>query len=301
MLSGHSPFQSCPRSICCAARRRIVTGWCANPRTAAESSNPDMLIDAKGQLHATCARTISAGPAMAGCWPGVSVALLLVTALGIVGLANFWVQQRRRRSASAARIGATRGDILRYFQTENFLIVSGGIGLGMLLAFVLEPDADAALRTAAVAAVLPAGRRAGAVGAWASSPCWAPRCARRRCRRWWRRGRCERRICRYTHDHSHGNLSRWSGIHVRMCRRKMRTVLIIDDNPAVGEALSLALSLHEIRPLVALTPGRRPGNAAARSGGRGDPGHEFHRRYHVGRGRRGAVPGDPRSSIPICR
>jgi DNA-binding NtrC family response regulator len=34
-----------------------------------------------------------------------------------------------------------------------------------------------------------------------------------------------------------------------------RTVLIIDDNPAVGEALSLALSLHEIRPLTALTPG----------------------------------------------
>jgi len=34
----------------------------------------------------------------------------------------------------------------------------------------------------------------------------------------------------------------------------MRTVLIIDDNPAVGDALSLALSLHEIRPLTALTP-----------------------------------------------
>jgi DNA-binding NtrC family response regulator len=34
----------------------------------------------------------------------------------------------------------------------------------------------------------------------------------------------------------------------------MRTVLIIDDNPAVGEALSLALSLNEIRPLTALTP-----------------------------------------------
>ena len=39
-----------------------------------------------------------------------------------------------------------------------------------------------------------------------------------------------------------------------MCRRRMRTVLIIDDNPAVGEALSLLLSLHDIRPLVALTP-----------------------------------------------
>ena len=34
----------------------------------------------------------------------------------------------------------------------------------------------------------------------------------------------------------------------------MRTVLIIDDNPAVGEALSLALSLHEIRTRTALTP-----------------------------------------------
>lgn len=34
----------------------------------------------------------------------------------------------------------------------------------------------------------------------------------------------------------------------------MRTVLIIDDNPAVGEALSLALSLHEIHSLTALTP-----------------------------------------------
>jgi DNA-binding NtrC family response regulator len=34
----------------------------------------------------------------------------------------------------------------------------------------------------------------------------------------------------------------------------MRSVLIIDDNPAVGEALSLLLSLHDIRPLLALTP-----------------------------------------------
>ena len=51
----------------------------------------------------------------------------------------------------------------------------------------------------------------------------------------------------------HGNLLAGSGIHVRMCRRQqMRTVLIIDDNPAVGEALTLLLSLHDIRPLIAL-------------------------------------------------
>src|ERR1700750_498016 len=43
-------------------------------------------------------------------------------------------------------------------------------------------------------------------------------------------------------------------IHASMRRDQMRCVLIIDDNPAVGEALSLALSLRDIRPLVALTP-----------------------------------------------
>jgi DNA-binding NtrC family response regulator len=36
----------------------------------------------------------------------------------------------------------------------------------------------------------------------------------------------------------------------------VRTVLIIDDNPGVGEALALALSLRDIRPLVALGPGQ---------------------------------------------
>jgi DNA-binding NtrC family response regulator len=34
----------------------------------------------------------------------------------------------------------------------------------------------------------------------------------------------------------------------------MRSVLIVDDNPAVGEALSLLLSLHEMRALVARSP-----------------------------------------------
>ncbi|WP_027485712.1 FtsX-like permease family protein [Rhodanobacter sp. OR87] len=75
---------------------------------------------------------------MAGILVGVIAALLLVTALGIVGLASFWVQQRRRQIGVRRALGATRGDILRYFQTENFLIVSGGIVLGMALAFVLN-------------------------------------------------------------------------------------------------------------------------------------------------------------------
>ena len=73
--------------------------------------------------------------AMAGMLVGVVVALLTVTALGIVGLASFWVAQRRRTIGVRRALGATRGDVLRYFQTENFLLASAGIVLGMALAY----------------------------------------------------------------------------------------------------------------------------------------------------------------------
>ena len=64
--------------------------------------------------------------------------LLALTALGVVGLSSFWVQQRTHQIGIRRAIGATRRDILRYFQAENFLIVSGGISLGLLLAIVLS-------------------------------------------------------------------------------------------------------------------------------------------------------------------
>jgi putative ABC transport system permease protein len=75
---------------------------------------------------------------MTGMLAGIIVALLLVTALGIVGLASFWVQQRRKQIGIRRAIGATRGDILRYFQVENFLIVSVGIAIGMVMTFALN-------------------------------------------------------------------------------------------------------------------------------------------------------------------
>jgi putative ABC transport system permease protein len=65
----------------------------------------------------------------------VIVALLVVTALGIVGLASFWVQQRTKQIGVRRALGATRGQILRYFQTENFLLATLGIVIGMIGAF----------------------------------------------------------------------------------------------------------------------------------------------------------------------
>ncbi|MCK9684102.1 ABC transporter permease [Scleromatobacter humisilvae] len=69
---------------------------------------------------------------------GVCVALLVVTAFGIVGLASFWVQQRTKMIGTRRALGATRGQILRYFQTENLLLTSAGIALGMLGAFAIN-------------------------------------------------------------------------------------------------------------------------------------------------------------------
>lgn len=76
--------------------------------------------------------------AMAYLLVGVSLALLVITALGVVGLASFWVQQRTRQIGVRRALGATRGDILRYFQLENFILASAGIVLGMALAYAIN-------------------------------------------------------------------------------------------------------------------------------------------------------------------
>ena len=69
----------------------------------------------------------------------VCAALVAVTAFGIVGLTSYWVAQRRRQIGIRRALGATRQAIVRYFQTENFLIAAAGslIGVGMALALNL--------------------------------------------------------------------------------------------------------------------------------------------------------------------
>jgi putative ABC transport system permease protein len=73
--------------------------------------------------------------AMAWLLGGVCIALLIITALGVVGLASFWVQQRTRQIGIRRALGATKTDILRYFQTENFILATLGILLGMGIAY----------------------------------------------------------------------------------------------------------------------------------------------------------------------
>ncbi|MFG6487997.1 ABC transporter permease [Roseateles sp. BYS78W] len=76
--------------------------------------------------------------AMAWLMGGVCVALLLVTAMGIVGLASFWVQQRTRMIGTRRALGATQGQIRRYFQLENLLLTTTGILIGTAGAVALS-------------------------------------------------------------------------------------------------------------------------------------------------------------------
>src|SRR5690606_25021430 len=97
--------------------------------------NPNRILMEHQTFEALRDKYYAQDRAMVWLLVAVIVGLLIVTALGIVGLASFWVQQRTKQIGVRRALGATRGQILRYFQTENFLLASVGIVLGMAMAY----------------------------------------------------------------------------------------------------------------------------------------------------------------------
>ena len=65
-------------------------------------------------------------------------ALLIVTAFGIIGLTSYWVAQRRQQIGIRRALGANRQAIVRYFQTENFMIAAAGAAVGIAFAIALN-------------------------------------------------------------------------------------------------------------------------------------------------------------------
>jgi putative ABC transport system permease protein len=105
---------------------------------AMQQANPghvQQLVKSMAELRADNFRSERATARML---VAIMAVLLVVTALGVGGLASFWVAQRTKQIGIRRALGATRGDILRYFQLENFLIVGGGVVLGAVLAFALN-------------------------------------------------------------------------------------------------------------------------------------------------------------------
>ncbi len=61
-----------------------------------------------------------------------------VTALGVVGLATFLVNARRKQIGTRRALGARRVDVVRYFMVENGLLTVLGVTVGVVFAFAFS-------------------------------------------------------------------------------------------------------------------------------------------------------------------
>ena len=101
-------------------------------------ANPSRIISKMHSIEEVRRDVYAGDRAMAIILGAVIFALLAITALGIVGMASFWVAQRTRQIGTRRALGATKFDILRYFQTENFIITTLGLIGGGILAYALS-------------------------------------------------------------------------------------------------------------------------------------------------------------------
>ncbi|GAA0718610.1 ABC transporter permease [Dokdonella soli] len=101
-------------------------------------ANPSRIIGKLRSIEQVRREAYAGDRAMAIILGAVIFALLGVTALGIVGMASFWVAQRTKQIGTRRALGATKFDILRYFQTENFIITTMGLIAGGILAYAFS-------------------------------------------------------------------------------------------------------------------------------------------------------------------
>ncbi|MER2178963.1 MAG: ABC transporter permease, partial [Stenotrophomonas maltophilia] len=110
MLPVRTDFTEGPFVLRTAPERReeVLKGALA----ALERIDPNRLVREKITYEYQRADFFKNDRAMVGLLVTVCIALLVVTALGIVGLASFWVQQRSKQIGIRRALGATRGQIL---------------------------------------------------------------------------------------------------------------------------------------------------------------------------------------------
>ncbi len=64
--------------------------------------------------------------------------LFLITTLGIVGMAVFNINRRKKQIGTRRALGASKANIIRYFMVENWLIANVGIAIGIVLSVLLS-------------------------------------------------------------------------------------------------------------------------------------------------------------------
>ena len=100
---------------------------------ALASSNKQRIIRNMRTVQETRERSYRGDTAMIKILSTTMVILTIVTGLGIVGLASFSVNRRKKQIGTRRALGASQGSIVRYFMIENFLISTVGVVLGAVL------------------------------------------------------------------------------------------------------------------------------------------------------------------------
>ena len=101
-------------------------------------SNKDRIVRGMQTMEETRERSYRGNAAMIRILYFTVALLLLVTSLGIVGLASFSVSRRTKQIGTRRALGASKSDIARYFLSENLVISSVGVVLGAALTIGLN-------------------------------------------------------------------------------------------------------------------------------------------------------------------
>lgn len=105
---------------------------------ALASANKQRIIRGMRSVEETRERSYRGDAAMIKILSTTMVVLTIVTGLGIVGLASFSVNRRKKQIGTRRALGASQGAIIRYFMLENFLISTVGVVLGAALTIGLN-------------------------------------------------------------------------------------------------------------------------------------------------------------------
>ena len=115
-------------------RDRIMT----EVETLLAKSNPQRIIKDMHTLDETRLRAYRDNSAMIRILITVMTILVIITGLGIVGLASFSVNQRKKQIGTRRALGASQQAIVRYFMLENLLISTAGVMIGAIFTVSLN-------------------------------------------------------------------------------------------------------------------------------------------------------------------
>jgi len=101
-------------------------------------SNKDRIVRSMRTMEETRESSYRADASMISILTFTVVLLIVITSLGIVGLASFSVNRRTKQIGTRRALGASKTAILRYFMTENFIISLLGVSVGAALTIGLN-------------------------------------------------------------------------------------------------------------------------------------------------------------------